>query len=135
MSTIHSGRWGRKSAPPAAVPDDGTQSRPADVQHLFGRISAQLLAEHPGDAQGRMLRADGLKTHGKFYAFTTQNDLVVKLPASRVIELIAAGTGRACDPRGGRPMRQWVRITPGDEHSCTAYVTEARAFVASDTHR
>ena len=82
-----------------------------------------------------MLHAIGLKTAGTFYAFTTRDDLVVKLPAARVTELIASGAGRACDPRGGRPMRQWVRITPDDEPSCTAYVTEARDFVASYTNR
>ncbi|MEU4704561.1 hypothetical protein [Nonomuraea dietziae] len=89
----------------------------------------RMLARHPGDEQGSMLHSPGLKAGGRFYAFATRDDLVVKLPASRVAELIAAGVGRVCDPRGGRPMREWVRLTPTDEHTCVAFLEEARDFV------
>ncbi len=106
-------------------------SEPLDVTRVFERVSDRLLDAYPGDQRGRMLHAASLKTAGTSYAFTTQHDIVVKLPAGRVSELIAAGVGRACDPRGGRPMRQWVRLTPPDEPALTAYVIEARDFVAS----
>lgn len=102
---------------------------------VFDRASRKLLDEHPGDELGRMLHSPGLKTAGKFYAFATGGDLVVKLPAARVTELIATGAGRACEPRPGRPMRQWVRLAPVDAGSCTAYLVEAREFVASHANR
>ncbi|MFI9103040.1 hypothetical protein ACIGXA_21205 [Streptomyces fildesensis] len=95
----------------------------------------RLLELHPGDELGRMLQSPGLKAAGRFYAFTTRHDLVVKLPAARVTELIAGGAGRACDPRGGHPMRQWVRLTPADEHACVAYLQEARDFVTGEERR
>lgn len=57
-----------------------------------------------------MLRSSGLKTAGRFYAFATATDLVVKLPSSRVSELIDSGRGLPCSPRPGRPMKEWVRI-------------------------
>lgn len=60
-----------------------------------------------------MLRASGLRTAGRFYAFATPADLVVKLPASRVDELINSGRGLTCSPRPGRPMKEWVRIPGG----------------------
>ncbi|MGW6144547.1 hypothetical protein [Streptomyces sp. NPDC055140] len=53
---------------------------------------------------------------------------MVKLPAARVAELIEVGAGRPCAPRPGRPMRQWVRLTPADAELCLAYLTEAREF-------
>jgi hypothetical protein len=86
----------------------------------------------PGAAYSNLA---GLKAAGRFYAFTTRHDLVVKLPAARVAELIAAGTGRACDPSGGRPMRQWVRLTPPDEDACVAYLKEARDFATREEQR
>lgn len=101
-----------------------------DVPRVFERVAHWLLEAHPGDQRGRMLHAVSLKTAGRSYAFTTQHDIVVKLPAGRVSELVAAGVGRACDPRGGRPMRQWIRLSRTDEAGLTAYVIEARDFVA-----
>jgi hypothetical protein len=77
-----------------------------------------------------MLRSAGLKTAGKFYGFATAADLVVKLPASRVQELIEGGRGLPCSPRPGRPMKEWVRIPAPDEESCLAYLLEARTFVS-----
>jgi hypothetical protein len=97
---------------------------------VFDCASQTMLDRHPGDERGRMLRAPGLKTAGRFYAFATDHHLVVKLSAARVAELITAGAGRPCDPRRGRPMRQWVRLRPADHPSCTTYLIEARGFVS-----
>ncbi len=96
----------------------------------FALIAERLLGDD-GVEQGRMLRATGLKTAGKFFAFATKGELVVKLPAPRVVELIASGAGRPCDPRKGRPMREWVRLTPAGKTTSAAYVIEARNFVRS----
>ena len=97
---------------------------------VFEEACRALLDAHPGDERGRMLHSPGLRTAGRFYAFATGGDLVVKLPAGRVTELVAAGAGRPCEPRPGRPMRQWVVLTPADAGTCTACLKEARAFVA-----
>jgi hypothetical protein len=102
---------------------------------VFERVSRTLLDDHRGDERGSMLHSPGLKTAGRFYAFVTGDDLVVKLAAARVAELIATGVGRACEPRPGRPMRQWVRLTPAGEQACAAYLVEAREFVASLPNR
>ena len=71
-----------------------------------------------------------LRPGSKFFAFTTRGQLVVKLPAERVTELIASGEGRVFDAGKGRPMREWVGLTPADETACAAYMREARKFVA-----
>jgi hypothetical protein len=128
-------RVGASHTRPVAAADDLTPSRPMHLERVFDRISRQQLDRHPGDELGRMLHAVGLKAAGRFYAFTTRGELVVKLPAARVNELIATGVGRPCDPGKGRPMRQWVRLTPADEMACTAYVVEARNFVTSRQSR
>jgi hypothetical protein len=98
------------------------------VEQLFDRVAADLLAEDPSLGQGRMMRAVGLKTAGKFFAMVVKDELVVKLPAERVDEL---SEGRRFDPGHGRPMKEWVTLRPADEESCRAYAVEARDFVGS----
>lgn len=105
----------------------------AGMDDLFASVCRRLLEEHPADERGRMLNAGGLKTAGKFYAFATKDDVIVKLAAARVNELIASGEGQPCSPGKGRPMKEWVRLAPADEEACAAYVREARAFVAAQT--
>ena len=58
-----------------------------DAQTLFDRAAKRL----SGVERGKMLSASGLRDPGagKFFAFVTRGQLVVKLPAERVTELIA----------------------------------------------
>ncbi len=106
---------------------------PADpaADQVFAAVARLVLTMHPGDEEGRMLRSSGLRTGGRFYAFATTADVVVKLPASRVHQLIEAGEGAPCSPRPGRPMREWVRLPSPNEKTCLAYLLEARDFVSS----
>jgi hypothetical protein len=99
-----------------------------DVQEIFDRAAKRLR----GVERGKMLSATGLRDPkaGKFFAFTTRGVLVVKLPSERVTELIARGEGQVFDAGKGRPMKEWVGLTPADEAACAAYMREARAFVA-----
>jgi hypothetical protein len=97
----------------------------------FDRAVGVLLAEHPEDDEGRMFHSRGLRTGGHFYAFCPTTDgVVLKLPAARVAELVASAEGAPCSPRPGRPMREWVRVDPVDGRTLTAYLREARSFVA-----
>lgn len=98
------------------------------VERRFAEVCDRLLAGGQVES-GRMLRATGLKTAGKFFAFATKGELVVKLPAERVRMLIASGEGHACEPHEGHPMREWVCLAPADEQACAGYVLEAREFV------
>jgi hypothetical protein len=81
--------------------------------------------------KARMFASDGLKTGGKFFAMVSKGELVLKLPAERVDEIVAAGEGRRFDPGHGRLMKEWASLRPADEEACAAYVEEARAFVVS----
>jgi hypothetical protein len=102
-----------------------------DVEALFDEAAAQLLADDPALQRGRMFTATGLKIGGKFFAMVARGELVVKLPAARVDELEASGTGRRFEPGKGRRMKEWIGVKPADEAACVAYMTEARGFVGS----
>ena len=45
----------------------------------------------------------------------------------RVAALVESGEGRPFES-GRRVMKEWVRLSPGDEEACAAYVAEARRF-------
>jgi hypothetical protein len=97
----------------------------------FSAAADRVRAMNPDDEQGRMLRSPGLRSAGKFYGFAPGRDLMVKLPSSRVAELVAGGRGLPCATRPGHPMKEWVRIPSPDEETCLSYLLEARAFVVS----
>lgn len=101
------------------------------AEGTFEIVADRVLQLHPGDEQGRMLRALGLKICNKFYGFASGDYLVVKLPRNRVAELIEQELGRPCAPRSGRPMKEWVQIWKPDEKATWDYLLEARDFVSS----
>ena len=68
------------------------------------------LPSHPPVSHARMFNGDGVKVRAKFFAFVGRNgDLVAKLPADRVQELVAQRAG-APVVMGRRSMREWVRV-------------------------
>lgn len=103
----------------------------AFVDEVFAAVSRRVLVDFPDDEPGRMLHAPGLRTSGRFYAFASDDDVVLKLPATRVAEMISTGAGVECSPRPGHPMREWVKLVAPEPPACLAAVLEARSFVAS----
>jgi hypothetical protein len=55
------------------------------------------------------------------------DQIVVKLPAGRVVQLISSG-GAALRCREGKPMKEWVGLMV-DEDASRELVAEAMAFV------
>jgi hypothetical protein len=67
------------------------------IEQHFATLAEDLVGSDATANRGRMLRAPGLRTAGRFFAFATTSDLVVKLPAKRVWELIGSDAGRPCE--------------------------------------
>jgi hypothetical protein len=80
----------------------------------------------PGVERGTNWRSDGLRVNGKIFAMQVEGDLVVKLPAERCAELVAAGRGKPFQS-GKRTMREWLVV--GDDGDWVALAEEAYAFV------
>lgn len=106
------------------------------VQRLFDEVAARLLRDDPGVERAHMFNSDGLRAraNGRFFAAVSGERLLLKLPAGRVAELVAAGDGRPFKS-GGRLMREWVLLEPADGAACAAYVDEAHGFVAAQRAR
>jgi len=69
-----------------------------------------------------------LRYRGKIFAMFVRGDLVVKLPAERVDELVKTGQGGRFDANKGTPMREWLTVAPDCQLSWSALAAEALAY-------
>ncbi len=74
-------------------------------------------------------RSSGLRVSAKIYAIFNDGGLVLKLPAARVAELIAAGGGAPWGPGTGKTMKEWITVSSAAMGDWPALVAEARVFV------
>lgn len=78
---------------------------------------------------GTMFGSKGLRTGTKFFAIWWHGQLVLKLPAARIGELVRAGEGAPFEPMAGRLMNGWLVIVATSDWSVLA--EEACVFVQS----
>lgn len=97
---------------------------------LYSRL-AEMVLTNPDVSRGTMMGFPCLRFQGRFFASLDRNtaDLIVKLPAERVHELIAEGTGTAFAPNG-RVFREWVALPHPDEQRWQELAHEAMTFAA-----
>ncbi|MGZ4547523.1 MAG: hypothetical protein ACXVXT_19205 [Blastococcus sp.] len=111
--------------PDGPVDRDATDRRfDALVEAFAGRPGVGL----PGEGGRRGFGSDALTVHGSIFAMVSRGHLVVKLPASRVAELIGAGAGRPFDAGRGRAMKEWLTVTAEEEQAWRGLAEEACAF-------
>jgi TfoX/Sxy family transcriptional regulator of competence genes len=91
------------------------------------------VVEHYGNKAGvetgRMFGAEGLKIAGKVFAMEVKGRLVVKVPAARANQLVAAGDARLFDPGHGRLMKEWVEVDSMSQVSWLRLAEESFEFV------
>lgn len=91
---------------------------------LFSSPSAQI-------GEGKGFGSTGqLKVDGKIFCMLVRDQLVLKLPRTRVDDLVEAGDGERFDAGKGRPMREWFSLSPSSEQQWPALAREAMAFVS-----
>ena len=115
------------------------QPSPTSAQRFAAIVAAlrdQPDVTAPSDEPGtrRGFGSNGLKVRGKLFVLLTRDRLAVKLPRSRVDELVAAGVGDRYDPRrDGREMKEWLHIDANSVTDWLALAREALAFVGART--
>src|SRR5262245_16065423 len=82
----------------------------------------------PRDGKG--FGSGALRVGGKIFAMLSHERLVVKLPAARVDELVAAGEGVRFDANKGTPMKEWLSLDPESRLSWQQLAREALDFVS-----
>lgn len=89
---------------------------------------SKVFANTPGVAFGKLFASMGLKVGGKIFAMVVRGKLVVKLPKSRVDELVAGKAGTHFEPGPGRVMKEWIAIS-STKLDPVSLAREAFAFV------
>lgn len=106
------------------------QEAQSGLEKLGGSAFATVVDEFVHDARvsrGGRFGSISLRVDGKVFVMFTKGELVAKLPAERVAELVAAGTA-APYRTGGRQMREWAALSDYEEQ-WAAISREAYAFV------
>jgi hypothetical protein len=106
-----------------------------DVHERFADLVEEMVGEPgvtPPDEKRRGFGSTSLRVHGsKTFAMVVWEHLVLKLPAARVAELLADGSGEPFVMRG-KPATEWVVVkdeVPDERWSELA--REAMAFVSA----
>jgi hypothetical protein len=127
----------------------------ADPRRWFGTVGAQVYADAVGEAEielqdryadlveefagvsgvdppsgGRGFGRSALRFHNKIFVMLVRGRLVLKLPESRVDELVAGGAGVRFDANKGTPMKEWLSLDPESGHDWTSLAQEALDFAA-----
>jgi hypothetical protein len=73
----------------------------------------------------------GLRFENRIFAMFVRGRLVLKLPATRVDALVAAGEGVHFDANKGTPMKEWLSLDPDSGLAWQPLAAEALAFARS----
>ena len=92
---------------------------------------AEPLLTRADVARSTMMGFPCLRRSGKYFAsiHRTGEAMIVKLPAARVQDAIAAGEGEAFAPNG-RVFKEWLAIPTAQADTWPALLEEAYAFAA-----
>ena len=102
-----------------------------DGEELFWELASPLLARDDTD-EGRIMSSRCLRVNGDFVAMVARSgQMVVKLPAGRVSELIDDGVGLSFAP-AGKVFKEWVEVVGHDENVWSPLLEESHRFVRGE---
>jgi hypothetical protein len=99
----------------------------------FIDVTEPFLRAHPGVTRSTMMGLPCVRIDGVFFVSWDRitGRLLVKLPASRVEELVTSEVAESFAP-AGRRFREWAAINPADDEVWMNFVEEALTFVRND---
>jgi hypothetical protein len=88
-----------------------------------------------GDQPERPARGFGssaLRCEARIFAFlSSREEFIVKLPRQRIDALVSSGAGKRWDAGKGRPLKEWLAVSPGSENLWSPLARDALAFARS----
>lgn len=102
------------------------------AEKLFWSLAAKLHAADSRIVESTIMNGRCLRVGKEFLALVDYkgSGLVVKLPKTRVAELIRAGVGEPFAP-AGRVFKEWLSVPKPDRRRWFALLKEGIAFVAA----
>ncbi len=102
-----------------------------NADELFWELAAELYAEDPRVVEGTIMNGRCLRVGKEFLALVDYkgSGLVVKLPKSRVAELIDQGKGQPFAP-AKKVFKEWLSVPRPDRQRWRALLREGVAHVA-----
>ncbi|MCI4350103.1 MAG: TfoX/Sxy family protein [Thermoplasmata archaeon] len=106
---------------------------PKDSAAHFARLSRQLAGAGGADSPHREGFGTGSLFVGRkmFGLLDGSGALVLKLPPSRVQELIARGLGKPWHPGTGKPLKEYVAVGPDRHATWLSLARESRQYMGS----
>ena len=125
-------RLARRSVGAKAYPDAVREQTPgpASLEHRYEDLVDELVGidgvtpPRGGSGFGRST----VRYQGKIFVMLVRGRLVLKLPAQRVEELVAAGEGVHFDANKGTPMKEWLSLDPDSDQAWLPLAHEALDF-------
>jgi hypothetical protein len=96
-------------------------------EDLVDEFTGQPGITPPGTTGG--FGRSALRVHGRIFAMFVRGQLVVKLPETRVDELVGGGHGVRFDANKGTPMKEWLALAADSPQPWPALAKEALGFV------
>lgn len=94
------------------------------VQKMGGKSGVTQVTEGKGFGSSGQL-----KVHGRIFAMLVRGALVLKLPRTRVDQLVESGEGTRFDAGKGKPMREWFVLSPASTRRWLPLAEEALDYV------
>ncbi len=132
-------RWVQRGVDAGTSPAPA-RSRRARSPAVLGRSAAERFADladgfaespgvsPPGQGGGRGFGANALRVDGAIFAMLSHDRLVVKLPRSRVTELLGTGAHEPFTAGKATAMKEWLTVAD-DDASWQPLAAEALAYV------
>jgi hypothetical protein len=103
-----------------------------NAETLFWEIAVELQSEDSRIVEGSIMNSPCLRVGKEFLALVDYkgSGLVVKLPKTRVAELIDDGVGQPFAP-AGRVFKEWVSVPKPNRRKWRALLREGVTFTAA----
>ncbi len=103
---------------------------PMDAETLFWELAGELQTKDARIVEGTIMNGRCLRVGKEFLALADfkGSGMVVKLPKTRVEDLVASGLGKPFAP-AGRVFKEWVSIPDAEPELWRALLHEGIEFV------
>jgi hypothetical protein len=110
--------------------DEAVSNMKSSAENLFWQLAAELQQQDPRVREGTIMNGRCLRVGQEFLALVDYrgSGLIVKLPKTRVTELIEAGVGKPFGP-AGKIFAEWLSVPKPDRRRWRDLLREGIEFV------